>query len=265
VSIIKLAAIFIARGFTAIRQTESSTVQIMRLAVKTLCLMCLYFCSPLAFANENFVAGIYQDTTGNQYLVTGAAPSQTGRAQWSITSTTPKPGTTNTFNAIWETGAAVGNTYLAGNSNVPNNTAGYTNGRSYGVTSNNNWGWGTGSVISVGQVGTTLLISLLYSDGTTNSSQTLSCLSGCTVSTVSTVSRTDCIFNWAEQNYAQYFSPAGATDATLSPYTYRHYSATGNYLAISSADNHLWVMGSVFGGLLDVGPVTSFLAPSGCQ
>lgn len=82
----------------------------------------------------------------------------------------------------------------------------------------------------------------------------------------STGSTSDCLFSWAERNYAQYFSPAGATDGILAPYTYRYYSGTGNYLAVSSADNHIWVLGTVFGGLLDVGAVSGFLGPTtGCQ
>lgn len=76
----------------------------------------------------------------------------------------------------------------------------------------------------------------------------------------------DCIFNWAERTYQPYFSPPVATSATYAPYYYRYYSGTGNYLATSSADNHLWVLGPSFGnGLLDVGPVTSFLGLAGCQ
>lgn len=79
------------------------------------------------------------------------------------------------------------------------------------------------------------------------------------------VSQSNCIFNWAEINYAQFFSPA-ATSTTSSPYTYRYYSATGNYLATSSADSHIWVLGSSFGSApLDVGAITSFLGASGCQ
>lgn len=82
---------------------------------------------------------------------------------------------------------------------------------------------------------------------------------------MSTVTRSDCLFNWAEQNYAQYFSPAGATSATYTPYYYRYYSSTGNYLAVSSNDDHIWVLGPGFGNnLLDVGPVTNFLSVSGC-
>jgi sugar lactone lactonase YvrE len=79
------------------------------------------------------------------------------------------------------------------------------------------------------------------------------------------ISRSDCIFNWAEQTYAQYFSPAGATDATYAPYAYRYYSGTGNYLAISSSDNNIYILGPSFGSTPQaVGPITSFLSQSGC-
>lgn len=80
------------------------------------------------------------------------------------------------------------------------------------------------------------------------------------------ITRNDCIFNWAEKNYSQYFAPAGATDGTYTPYTYRYYSDTGNYLAISSADDNVYVMGPSFGETpAAVGPATSFLGVSGCQ
>jgi len=76
----------------------------------------------------------------------------------------------------------------------------------------------------------------------------------------------DCLFNWAEQNYAQYFSPAGAISQTYAPYSYRYYSGTGNYLAVSSLDNHLWVMGSSTGNkLFDVGPATDYLGKTTCR
>lgn len=81
------------------------------------------------------------------------------------------------------------------------------------------------------------------------------------------MSQTDCLFNWAEQRYPQYLSPAGATSkADVPPYYYRHYSDTGNYLAVSSTDNNVYVLGPVSGNnLLQLGPVTSFLGASGCQ
>lgn len=81
------------------------------------------------------------------------------------------------------------------------------------------------------------------------------------------ISQSDCLFNWAEKSYAQYFFPAGAVSHTdIPPYTYRHYSGTGNYLAVSSADNNVYVLGPISGNnLLRVGPVTSLLGLSGCQ
>ena len=81
-----------------------------------------------------------------------------------------------------------------------------------------------------------------------------------------TTSRSDCVFNWAEKNYAQFFAPAGAISATYPPYYYRHYANTGNYLAVSSANNNIYMLGRATGdNLLDVGPIANFLGVSGCQ
>jgi serine protease len=84
---------------------------------------------------------------------------------------------------------------------------------------------------------------------------------------ITVLSQSDCLFNWAEKTYTQFFSPAGATDVTtVVPYTYRYYSGTGNYLAVSSADSNVWVLGANFGNIpLSVGPVTNFLGVSGCH
>ena len=142
-------------------------------------------------SSTSFQTGIYKDSVGNRYVVNGAAPSQTGVAQWTLTSTTPAGTLSNTFNAIWETGAAAGNTYLAGSTNVTNNPAGYSAGRSYGLASDNNWGWSTGAVLSVSQVGGTLVVSSLASNGTTSTSRTLSYVSaGGSSSTSSTTFQT---------------------------------------------------------------------------
>jgi uncharacterized delta-60 repeat protein len=79
------------------------------------------------------------------------------------------------------------------------------------------------------------------------------------------ISADDCIFNWAESTYPQYFAPAGGVSATLTPYYYRHYPETGNYLAASSADSHIWVLGPISGNSqLDVGSNASFRTLSGC-
>jgi len=76
----------------------------------------------------------------------------------------------------------------------------------------------------------------------------------------------DCLFSWAERTYPQFFSPAGAASVTYAPYYYRYYSGTGNYLATSSADNHVWVLGPISeDSLLDVGLITNLLTRAGCS
>jgi hypothetical protein len=78
----------------------------------------------------------------------------------------------------------------------------------------------------------------------------------------------DCMFNWAERTFPEFFRPAGsAVSQNLAPYYYRHYSGTDNYLATSSADDHIWVLGPSFpnNGLpLDVAPIATYLPQSGC-
>jgi serine protease len=79
-------------------------------------------------------------------------------------------------------------------------------------------------------------------------------------------SRADCVFNWAERIYPQYFAPSGTASTTSTPYYYRYYPERRNYLATSSADNHVWVMGPISGNnLLDVGPIAGFLTTAGCS
>ena len=78
-------------------------------------------------------------------------------------------------------------------------------------------------------------------------------------------SSSDCLFTWAENVYPQYFSPAVPASQTFAPYYYRYYTGTGNYLASSSADTQLWVLGQATGGqLVDLGPIAGYLATAGC-
>jgi hypothetical protein len=78
--------------------------------------------------------------------------------------------------------------------------------------------------------------------------------------------RNECLISWAEQKYPQYFSPTGGISMAIPPYTYRYYSDSGNYLAISSADDSVYVLGKDFGNTpVNVGPATNFLGLSGCQ
>ncbi|HXE49365.1 MAG TPA: hypothetical protein VN663_13395 [Ramlibacter sp.] len=77
----------------------------------------------------------------------------------------------------------------------------------------------------------------------------------------------DCMFNWGERNFPQFFAPAGAISAKFPPYYFRYYPGTATYLATSSADDHIWVQSPVLTENVpeDIAPIASFLAPSGCS
>ena len=83
------------------------------------------------------------------------------------------------------------------------------------------------------------------------------------ITAIGQVSRSDCLLNWAEKNYSQLFSPAGAATQTLSPYYYRYYPNTNAYLGISSANTHVYYLGPD-GNLQDEGALSSWLTMAGC-
>jgi hypothetical protein len=67
---------------------------------------------------------------------------------------------------------------------------------------------------------------------------------------------TTALLDWAERNYPQFF-PGHQDDQSLSPYTYRYYPQTGNYVGV--ADGRAVIYGPVSGGALtDVGAVSDF-------
>jgi hypothetical protein len=73
----------------------------------------------------------------------------------------------------------------------------------------------------------------------------------------------DCIFDWAERDFPQYFAPAKASSAYYQNYYYRYYATTGVYLATN--DNILWALGPPTGNvLLSLGPMSNFLQAAGC-
>ena len=75
----------------------------------------------------------------------------------------------------------------------------------------------------------------------------------------------DCLFNWAERAYAQFFAPPGSVSQAAPPYYYRYYPGTGNYLGVSSDDNQIWILGPVSGGApTAVGAVATYRARAGC-
>jgi hypothetical protein len=73
----------------------------------------------------------------------------------------------------------------------------------------------------------------------------------------------DCIFDWAERDFPQFFSPAKASSAVYQNFYYRYYATTGVYLATN--DNVLWALGPPTGNaLLSLGPMSNFLQSAGC-
>jgi hypothetical protein len=81
-----------------------------------------------------------------------------------------------------------------------------------------------------------------------------------------TTSASDCLFDWAESVYPEFFSPSGTTSATYSPYYYRYYAGTDNFLATTTSDDSVWVLGAAFGNSpLYVGALSDFLRLSNCS
>lgn len=75
---------------------------------------------------------------------------------------------------------------------------------------------------------------------------------------------TECLFNWAETIFSDLFAPAGSPTNVGPVYTYRFYSATHTYLAVSALDNHLYYF-DPSGTMQDAGPVSGWLSQAGCQ
>ncbi|MFK5987175.1 MAG: hypothetical protein QM479_17345 [Pseudomonadota bacterium] len=54
------------------------------------------------------------------------------------------------------------------------------------------------------------------------------------------------LFEWAEENFPQYFSPSDVETQTLDKYLVRHYQNTNIYLG--TAGEEVYVYGDEFGG-----------------
>lgn len=67
---------------------------------------------------------------------------------------------------------------------------------------------------------------------------------------------TTALLDWAERNFPQHF-PGHQDDQSVSPYTYRYYPETGNYVGV--ANGRAMILGPVSGGALaDVGAISDF-------
>lgn len=81
-------------------------------------------------------------------------------------------------------------------------------------------------------------------------------------SLLSTTVSADCLFDWAEAQYASLFAPPAVSQAS-GPYHYRYYTATQSYLGVSSLDQHLYYLPP--SGLQDGGPQADWFSRAGCQ
>ena len=75
----------------------------------------------------------------------------------------------------------------------------------------------------------------------------------------------DCVFTWAEHQFADLLWPAPARSQTFAPYYYRYYPGTISGLGLSSEDDHIHYMGSASGyQLLDLGTLARWKQAAGC-
>ncbi|MGZ5028820.1 MAG: esterase/lipase family protein [Methylobacter sp.] len=74
----------------------------------------------------------------------------------------------------------------------------------------------------------------------------------------------ECVLNWAQTFHPKLFSPMVTGVQSFPPFTYRYYADTNSYLAVSSADNHVYYLRSNDASLLDIGDLSVWLKESGC-
>lgn len=79
---------------------------------------------------------------------------------------------------------------------------------------------------------------------------------GAAVRAAAGISDTDRVFNWAEAVYPQLF-PKPSVAGFFSPYTYRYYPATGNYIGV--AGGRVYLHNGRDWNLLDVGTLSNYL------
>lgn len=74
----------------------------------------------------------------------------------------------------------------------------------------------------------------------------------------------ECLFDWAEIQWAGWFSPPGADSQASPPCAYRYYADTRAYLCVSSAGNQVYYLGPD-GALQDAGDFPRWQALAGCR
>jgi len=71
------------------------------------------------------------------------------------------------------------------------------------------------------------------------------------------------LFDWAERNYPDYFSPAGQRSFWVENFMARYYEDTDTYIATLGEDVFLY--GDIFDGLIYVGQISDFIGPPPLQ
>lgn len=74
----------------------------------------------------------------------------------------------------------------------------------------------------------------------------------------------DCLLNAQENAHPDLLPATGAPSQSVTTYYYRGYSRTNSYLGISSADNHLYYVGTN-GKMQDQGAVAGLMMAAGCK
>ncbi len=69
------------------------------------------------------------------------------------------------------------------------------------------------------------------------------------------------LFNWAETELPQYFSPAGTKTRQIEQYLLRYYPHSDTYIGTDGED--VYIYGDIFGGLLKVGLISDFIETDG--
>jgi len=110
-------------------------------------------------------------------------------------------------------------------------------------------------------------VSIRKAAGSPAAARTLSVVAtGLLESTGNSQTKANCLFDWAERSFGDFFKPTGTASATLSSYYYRFYTGTQAAIATNSADNGFYYLGPVTGGqLTKLGTVQDWLTRAGCQ
>lgn len=79
--------------------------------------------------------------------------------------------------------------------------------------------------------------------------------------------QSDCLFNWAESNYAYLFAPPNKENMMYQGITYRYYPQTNSYLGANSVEGYVYVLASAVqeNSIVNVGPISYWANLAGCR